>query len=203
MNMNISDLKKYVGEQKINITPKEIKTYLDQRFKEENKKTKQRMETNKFNCVDHDTIKEYFNRYASIVKNKATILLNIIEKIGNKDTISITDELSNLDINLNEDGNILKSDMIRLIEPAIYNIEELKQKVEKANDVEAYLVFKISLDFAYRAGLSEDELYPYEVIQIKSIMNDYHMGNVKLSANQVEEIDKSYRKSYRVIEIVL
>ena len=99
---------------------------------------------------------EYFKRYSDIVRNKALLLLNIIEKIGNNDGTSIQDLLSEFDIQLAENGDILKEDIIRLIIPTVYNINALNEKVTKANDLSTYLTFKLSKDYLYRKDLSEN-----------------------------------------------
>lgn len=58
-------------------------------------------------CFEPYTL-EYFNRYTAIVRNKVNILLSLIEKIGNKDIQPIQELLTELDIVLDENGNVLK-----------------------------------------------------------------------------------------------
>ena len=130
-----------------------------------------------------------------LIRKKALLLLNIIEKIGNRDCRSIQNLLLDLDIKLDEKGNILKEDIIRLITPTVYNINELKEKVTQANNLSTYLFFKRSKEYLYKAGCSEEEIYPTEAIQIKSLYYDYLKGNVALSANQKAELQEQENRN--------
>ncbi len=47
--------------------------------------------------------------------------------------------LESIDIELDEFGNIKKEDIIRLLTPTIYNINEFKKKIKDANDLSTYL----------------------------------------------------------------
>ena len=111
--------------------------------------------------------------------------------------------LTELDIVLDENGNVLKSDIVRLITPTIYNINDLNEKLAKANDLSTYLTFKMSKHSLYRDGFSEGEVYPSQSIQINSLQYDYIQGNVRLSENQrktlEEERSKSLKKSAEFI----
>lgn len=139
---------------------------------------------------------EYFQKYVKILKSKLLLLLNIIENISNKKSDSISEQLSDLDINLDNDGNILKEDIIRLILPTIYNLNTLKEKLTAGNDASTYLEFKLSKVNLYKQGFSsEGELYPTLSIQEKYIFGNHGLGNVPLSENQKEALNKSLRKS--------
>lgn len=143
---------------------------------------------------------EYFKRYSNIVRNKTLLLLSIIEKIGNRDCMSIKDLMSELDILLDENGNILREDIIRLITPIVYNISELNEKVIKTNDLSTYLTFKMSQHSLYKDGWSEGEVYPTESLQIKYLQNDYIKGNVPLSNNQIAELENQQIRSMKNFE---
>ncbi len=140
---------------------------------------------------------EYFKRYSNIVRNKALLLISIIEKIGNRDCMSIQDLISELDIQLDENGNVLKEDIIRLITPTVYNISALNEKITEANDLSTYLTFKISKHSLYRGGFSESEIYPSKSLQIKKLDYDYIKGNVPLSNNQKAELKDQQRRSMK------
>lgn len=214
----IHETKKHIEENKIIVTKEQIKEYLEKKFIEENPELKKRLESPKRKKSSNPTLwteqdikatsqnfvdnlsairyyfepytLEYFNRYTTIVRNKIELLLEIIEKIGAKDITSIQDVLSDLDVLLDENGNILKSDIIRLITPTVYNINDLNEKIAKANDLSTYLTFKMSKDSLYRNGCSESEIYPPESIQVKNICYDYVQGNVCLSDNQRKQIEE-------------
>lgn len=136
---------------------------------------------------------KYFHIYSTIVRKKANTLLDIIEKIGNRESISINDLLLELDVNLDSNGNISKDDIIRLITPTVYNINELLEKITKANDLSTYLTFKMSKNTLYRDGWSESEVYPTESLQIKNLCYDHIKGNVPLSNNQRVELEEQQR----------
>ena len=226
MGETIENLKNKVNNNKVNVTEDEITEYLDKKFQEENPELKARIENSQnknigvieFGITDDeitqwgqnftDRLKakryyfepytlEYFKRYSNIVRNKALILLDIIEKIGNKNTNSIQDLIIDLDINIDKEGNILKDDINRLIIPTIYNINVLTEKVTQANNLDTYLTFKMSLDSLYRNDCSEEELYPSKSIQIKNLYYDHVKGNVRLSNNQKAELETQQRRSMK------
>ena len=136
---------------------------------------------------------ECFNKYTTIVRNKALQLLNIIEQIGNRQSITIKDTLLELDIQLDENGNIKREDIIRLIKPTIHNIKELVKKTNKANDPSTYLTFKMSNYFLYRDGCFEEDLYPDMSIIINGLFWIYNesKGDVPPSSRQKQELNKS------------
>lgn len=138
---------------------------------------------------------EYFNRYTDIVRNKAIIILNIIEKIANKDCDSIVDLMMKIDIQLNENGDITKEDIVRLISPFVYNFNMLNEKVNSANNLSTYLDFKISKHSVYKNGWSEGELYPTTTIQVNSLYYDRLPGNIALSDNQRKILQEEESKS--------
>lgn len=137
---------------------------------------------------------EYFRKYASILKSKLFLLLNIIEDISNNKNALFFKELNDLDINLDSNGNILKEDIIRLILPTIYNLNALESIVNEGNNFETYLEFKLSEDNLYKRGISVGGLYPPSAIQVKNIYGNHDLGNVPLSENQKNELDKILSK---------
>ena len=118
-------------------------------------------------------------------------------EIGNKDFNSIQDLLLDLDIVLDENGNILKEDIIRLITPTIYNIRELNNTVANANLLSTYLTFKLSKNSLYRDGWSEEEIYPTSSLQSKNLYYSDREGNVDLSDNQRAELKREQRRSMK------
>lgn len=146
---------------------------------------------------------DYFHKYSNIVRNKANKILDIIEKIVNKDYSTIVDLLIELDIKLDENGNITKEDIIRLITPFVHNYNSLVEKINTANNLETYLTFKLSKHSVYRNGCSEGELYPTSSIQTKSLYYDYLPGNISLSTNQKKTLEKEQRKSMKKVAKIL
>ena len=226
LGKSFEEIKKNVKNSKITVTKEQIENYLEQKLIIEDPELKKRIENPKPKrsrdiskwteqdiedaaqelddsisigryCFDPYTL-EYFNRYTTIVKNKVKKLLNIIEKISNKNITSIQDILTDLDIVLDENGNILKSDIIRLITPTIYNINELNEKISKANDFFTYRTFNISKHSLYRDGISEFEIYPNEVIQEKNLIYGNLAGNISLSDNQRKVLQDEREKSLQL-----
>ena len=208
---NLNNLRKEINEQQILVTSKNITTYLEERFEFENPKVKKRLDNpnkdmNKKELVqkisdefiavrysyDSFTL-NYFKKYTEIVRKKALLLIDIIDGIGHKNIDHIKEEIKQLDIVLDKDGRILKGDIIRLLTPTISNINILKEKTSKANDLSTYLAFKAS-DFSLIKDLNEDEIYPDKSLQIYDLLNDYKEDNVKLTENQKQLIEKDNKK---------
>lgn len=217
----LDDIRNEINNTRVIVFNEQIIEYLERKFEEENPELKKRIEKPKVKrnknivewteedieassqefidnisasryCFEPYTL-EYFKRYSNIVRNKALLLLTIIEKIGNKDSMSIQDLILELDIQLDETGNISRNDIIRLITPTVYNISELNEKVIKANDLTTYLTFKISKHSLRRDGLSESEIYPNQSLQIKDLYYDYIKGNVPLSNNQRTDLKQQQK----------
>lgn len=224
-------IKKDVNDNQIVVTREQIEKYLEQKFIEEDPELKKRIESprpkrsrniaewtkqdidnSSQEFVDNLSVAryyfepytlEYFNRYTAIIRNKINVLLNLIEKIGNKDIKTIQEWLTELDIVLDENGNVLKSDIVRLITPTVYNINDLDEKLSKANDLSTYLTFKMSKHSLYKDGFSEGEVYPSQSIQIKSTYYDYIQGNVRLSERQRNELEEEESKSRKKLVKIL
>ena len=231
LGKTINEIKKEVNDNQVVVTREQIEKYLEQKFIEEDPELKKRIESQRpkrssnigewtkqdiedssqefadnLNAVRYyfePYTLEYFNKYTTIVRNKANLLLNLIEKIGNKDIQPIQELLTELDIVLDENGNILKSDIIRLITPTIYNINALNEKLTKANDLSTYLTLKMSKDSLYKNDVFESEIYPSQSIQAKSLYYDHFQDNVKLSENQrktlKEEESRSRKKCAKML----
>lgn len=140
---------------------------------------------------------EYFQKYTSILKSKTAKILNIIEKIANKEYSMITELLIGLDIRLDENKRITKEDIIRLIKPFVYNYEELNAKINSANDLSTYLTFKLSKDTLYKKGYALGEIYPRASIQVKDLYYDNLPGSIPLSDRQRKTLQQDRQKSIR------
>lgn len=231
LGKSLDEIKDDVNNAQIFVTKDEIEEFLERTFQEENPGLKERIENPKPRCnkpfgewTEQD-IKdssqrfgdeisagryhfepytlEYFNRYTTIVRNKALQLLNIIELIGTRQSTTIQDLLSELDIQLDENGNIIREDIIRLIKPTIQNVGELDEKITKANDLSTYLTFKMSKHSLYRDGWSEGEVYPTKSIFVKDLHNGYSYGNISISSRQEQELHEEFRKSSRKLAKIL
>jgi len=220
-------IKSKINDTQITVTKEQITDFLEKKFEEEDPELKRRIENPKHKRTNNlikltdknieDSVQafideisvsryyfepytlQYFNKYTSIVRDKILLLLNIIEQIGNRNSMPIKDLIAELDIRLDENGNISKEDIIRLITPVVYNIEILEEKVSEANDLSTYLNFKMSKDSLYKDGLSEGEIYPSTSLQIKSSFYGHVKGNVPLSSTQRDELKQERGKSMKKI----
>ena len=136
---------------------------------------------------------EYYKKYISIIKCKTLLLLSIIEKIGTNDISEVKSMLNDLDIEI-IDGKISREDIIRLIEPTVYNFYRLQEKIEKGNNLNTYLTEKIFKESLFKYDISEFELYPTMEIQIRNLDYDYLPGNVRLSKRQQEALEEERNK---------
>lgn len=124
-----------------------------------------------------DTL-NYFINYISVLKIKCNNIIKIID--GLLENNLSEDVLNELDIKLDKKGNILMSDITRLTEPLIYNFKKLKYIVDKANNIETYAKFKVSLDKVS----NEDELYPSDELQNSNYEIDGEEGFIPFTKHQ-------------------
>lgn len=228
LGKNFDTIKDEINNEKILVNMEQIEKFLDKVFDNENFELKHRIDNRKNTTneslfyseqvIDKEKIEDdliakrycfepytlrYFNKYTDIVRNKALQLLNIIEKIGIKQSYKIKKILKELDIQLDQNGNITKEDILRLITPTIQNISELNEKVSIANKLSTYLTFKMSKDIPYRYGLSESEIYPSTSIFIKDLHNGHSYGNIPISIRQEQELHEQIMKSSKIMAKVL
>lgn len=205
---SFDEIKREINNITITVTEEEIKKHLDEVFEVENPKLKEKIENLKVGelklndkiCVSRyrftsDSLK-YYKNYSEIVREKAKKIFEIIEKIANKDCSTIVPLLEELDIKLDEDGNILKADIIRLILPFIYNYNSLVNKINEANNLNTYLNFKKNEYILVRRDVSEEELYPTSYIQIVEQNYWNRPDCIALSENQKRLIREKKEESF-------
>lgn len=228
---NIFDIERKIDSCYIHVNEDDIKDFLEQKLIEEDFELKQRIEAPKKKrssnlaywtkedvenssqeFIDELSMQrytfepytlKYFNNYTKILKTKILTLLNLIEKIGTKKTRSIKKELIELDIILSKDDNILKMDIIRLIQPTVYNIQKLNEKVTEANNLSTYLSFKMSKYSLAREGFSESEIYPHKSLQVKNLSFGNLPGDVRLSNNQKQQLREEQDKNIKSVAKIL
>lgn len=175
-NTSILNLLNYIFKCRINITDNDIICFLNERFEEENPDLKGKLictnieERNvlinillnsssgkRYVYSSHSLM--YFKSYFDILRKKCLALIALIEGIGNNNIDIYRKYIDNLDITIDKDGNILYSDALRLINPALYNLERLKNIYSKATNLETYLNFGLS------NNNSLDDLLPSSSLQ--------------------------------------
>lgn len=136
-------------------------------------------------CTLEQYTYDYYKKYIDILRTKVGRLLTIVAGISRGDIAVIKDELEKLDIVLDENGNILRGDIERLVVPTVENIRKLKSKVEEANDFSSYFDKKKEKHL----GFSEDEIYPLPDLQEPLRMFNHSSEYVMLSKRQKEQLD--------------
>lgn len=226
LDNSIEDIRKNVNNCDIKVTEVQIKEFLNNKLEEENPELKKRRETSKKrnwislskctqldidessqNFIDEiDMVRYtyepytlyYYTHYTTILKSKINKLLYVIHGISSNNASQIEEELNNLDINI-MDNKILKSDIIRLIMPTIYNIETLKSKTNEANNLDTYLTNKLSKHYLLRRGISEYEIYPSKSIIMNNLEYEDIPGYVKLTEKQKKKLLEERRKNIKYI----
>lgn len=140
----------------------------------------------------------YYSHYIMILKSKINKLLYVIDGISSNNASQIEEELYNLDIDI-IDNKILKSDIMRLIIPTIYNIETLKSKTNEANNLDTYLTNKLSKHYLLRRGISESEIYPNRDIIMNNLEYEGIPGYVKLTEKSKKKLLEERRKNIKYI----
>ena len=209
LGINYNDIYHYLTEVDVKLKDEDISKFLGDKYLKDNPKIKKTKKKNSSKSseelvekfkedLDYEKYRfepytlQYFKNYISILKNKCFNLIKIIDGIINKSIPS--DVLKELDIKLDKKGNVLMSDVERIITPFIYNFIKLQELDKKANDLKTYLVFKISLDDVYKNGNSEDELYPRDNLQNRHFEIEGENGYIPYTEKQKKLIKKEERK---------
>lgn len=205
IGMSFVELKRFIKECEITISADEIIEYMDKKRQEKYSQLELQNKTNdKISPVSlpedakeeekaqyfvneladykyrfEPYTLEYFKKYVDILKIKCSSLLKLLEYLDKRKSMEISKDewqaILDLDIRVNEEGNIYWEDINRLSETMVYNILGLYEKVKKGNDPSTYLDFKISKEKLYRDGVFESEIYPKKKLQL----NDTIVGSSK------------------------
>lgn len=205
IGMSFVELKRFVKECEITISADEIIEYMDKKRQEKYSQLELQNKTNdKISPVSlpedakeeekaqyfvneladykyrfEPYTLEYFKKYVDILKIKCSSLLKLLEYLDKRKSMEISKDewqaILDLDIRVNEEGNIYWEDINRLSEAMVYNILDLYEKVKKGNNPSTYLDFKISKEKLYRDSVFESEIYPRKELQL----NDTIVGSSK------------------------
>lgn len=198
-------MKEELPNLKINVDKNQITQFLEQQLQEKDRELYQKINSCSYNPDDMELIVdnlklekytfepyslEYFKRNVMIYREKSLRLFYLITDIINakkKDFLansSLIDKLNRYDIKVDSSGNIYYSDIDRLVNPFVYNLDNMLEKLEEANSLNTYLNFHISKESIYEYGMDEDELYPDERLQLNEI-SDNEDGFIPLSDKQI------------------
>ena len=220
-----SDVRDYINYRDIKLTKEEIKSYLDNKFEEENPNLKRSIEnrsnkkTTKYNAdlfmkkfiEDLDASRyifipytlKYYKKYSEILKIKLNKFLDIIDSINSNINYEEMLNLEKYDITINKDYLILKSDADRLIKPILYCLSNFLKTINEGNELETYLHNKISLDYIYRNGLNEADMYPSTDLQSDTALSsnsEYMMYTDKQKDMRIENFGKSVEYFINILE---
>jgi hypothetical protein len=218
IGMSFVELKKFIEECKITISADEIIQYMNQKRKEKYSQLELQNKTiSKISPISlledvnveektQDFVNElvaykyrfepytleYFKKNISILKIKCLNLLKLLDYLDKRKSMQISKDewkvILDLDIHVNEEGNVYWEDINRLSEAMVYNIMDLYEKVKNGNDPSTYLDFKISKEKLYRDGVFESEIYPRKEIQLKDTIMGSSKEFIALTEKQKEKI---------------
>lgn len=138
---------------------------------------------------------EYYIRYVEIVKDKSISILNIIEKISNNQHNDIESLLNDLDISLDELGNISRKDIIRLASPLILNYNVLIEKTSEGNNLSTYLERKLSEEELIRTNMYT-RIFPFSLFYTDWNFNA--PGSIKISP----ECERKLQRNGKILQKV-
>lgn len=151
-------------------------------------KSKTKIPDNKLNYLN------YIKNYVSTLKEKCLTLLDIIDDINKIKDEKITEQglkrIKELDLNINESGNILKDDAIRLIEATIYNIKDLNEKVTQGDCHKTYLDHTDYQNEFEKTNRNGNGIYPNKEVQILDIDQYQKKELIALSENQKQKLKR-------------
>ena len=224
LGMSFNELKRFIEECEISVTKDEIKKFLDKKRSENyiglkvNSKnngssiliqedtTSEELEKTvkdalNYQCCSFDPYTlEYFKKYVAILKVKCSNLLKILDYLDKRKSMEISKDewkaLVDLDIHVNEEGNVYCEDINRLCEAIIYNINDLYKKVQEVNNLNTYLDFKISKEQLGRDGIFGEDLYPSEEIQVKDVTRGNLPEFIALTEKQKVELKKENLRNF-------
>ncbi len=143
---------------------------------------------------------QYFRTYTSILKEKCQTLLSVLDDINKCKSQKLSEEaeqrLLELDFHINSDGNIYFKDAERLAAAIIYNVSDLREKIQVGNNLETYLTFKESRHRLMKDDIWESEIYPIREIQKKDRYCAYMPQFIALSEDQQTQVQKEELENF-------
>lgn len=199
-------IKQIVMNSKINITEKDIDNHLEEIRKETdgkyNNKPLEEMIFTNLNEAENFKSEHlnYYKTYLSILKQKITLMLILIDGLMqmNKDDDTIC-LIEKLDIELYYNGYVSQDDITRVINALCENIIDLLNILNKANTLTTYsqphtAKFKRAVDV---------KNLPSTDLQVKDIYTTDGKGYIRLSKRQYDELMKNETSNFqRVIEMI-
>lgn len=143
---------------------------------------------------------KYYKEYISILKEKLQTLFAVLNDIKKCKSEKISEEaekrLIDLDFHINSKGNIYFKDAERLADAIIYNVNDLREKVQAGNNLETYLAFKESEHSLMKDDVWPCEIYPRKEIQVKDRYYAHRPGFIALSEEQQTQVQKEELENF-------
>ena len=140
---------------------------------------------------------KYYNIMIKRLKTRCMKFVKLISDLTKTRYIKLTEEqlklfinkMEQFDIDVNEYG-IHYNDVLRIVEPMIHNVKELKKHFDEANNLETYELEKKSLLLyeVQKSGNLENTLYPIDKIQVQDIIFDGILGLIPFTDRQREKL---------------
>lgn len=212
--MSTTDLNNYINSLSIKVMPHEIEKYLEEKLRKENRdaynskhilfstsnitsddnnttnKVMTKMELEKYNF--HSKAFSMFKFDISTARNRLFSLLLLIEKISNKKLARVDQNLVDLDIELDGNGDIKVADIKRIITPFIYLLNYLVRKTTVANDLDSYFDFKGPEYYDWY----ESQMNQTCLLQLKAIGTQNIEGYIPLTYKQIKEITTKQKENF-------
>lgn len=218
LNNNLRNINDLVNYAHISATEDSIKKFLADKTEEENYKWRitlarsqgQRREKRPFPSDERNIdlekiskieyrfdplILEYYKSLCVILKLRSLKILNILTCLVNKDFTSIEEEIKNLDLDIDQNGNISKRDIMRIIIPLLCNIKLLLKMTRDANNPDTYLLNREGQEFILNNGI-----FPIEDLQITSLSMSESPLYIPLTDNQRKTLFEKEQSSKNKVE---
>ena len=186
LGMSYDDMKKYVHGAKVNVTEEGIKKYIESKH-----------DKNANVSYEPYTL-FYYRKMIKIYKYRIAQLIDIIEiliLVNNgpaKDMVvnDMKEKSKYYDLMINSNGEVYYKDLLRILEPLMYNFKKLKSMMERANVIDNYYSHQINTKAIEYAGWDLDNLYPTREIRVETLDQKADDGMIPLTEKQRKQMLK-------------
>lgn len=182
LGMSVKELKEHIKNIDIQVTEEILNKNVDDEIKE-------RM--GEYAPILSDI--NFYRNYINIIKNKCLNMITMIDKLGNNELFRNDPTLTSLDINIGKKGSLNSEDIIRIIEPTVYNI----RKLENMHDIVGVMHNAI-IDIVDNNIIEGADFTTLSSLSIESLEDK--KGFIPLSKKQKAELKEinSNQNSYRL-----
>lgn len=226
LGMNYKDIKDKVDNSCINIDQEDVMDFLNGDYIKEKIKTQNKInkyfkdksylkitdeQLNKVVATDIPVPKYrlevysyiYYEKYIAILKYKISKLLNIIGYLQIQKSNIIKEQLEELDICVNQLGNIRYDDVIRLVLPTIENFNELNRVVKKANNIFTYREVMRNIEMFEKDKKRERDIFPNKNLQVSWTITNEDYGYAPLTPLQIKKNKREQLERERALLLTI